>query len=180
MVDALPMVARRVDTVAMSIAAPAPVEPTVEPPPQPAPAPDPRLVAIPQRKAAARLPELEVGASAGIDRRTADRLRRGQLAIDGRMDLHGMTQAQAHGALASFVHRAWAEGRRCLLVITGKGTFSGDGGGVLRQAVPRWLGEPGLRPMVLAVQPAQPQHGGGGAFYLLLKRRREAGGPSRP
>ena len=118
------------------------------------------------------MPPLTPGSVANIDRRTADRFRRGELVIDGRIDLHGMTQAQAHGALGAFVHRAWAEGRRCVLVITGKGTYTG-GHGVLRQAVPRWLADAPLRPMVLAVQSAQLRDGGEGALYVLIKRRRD-------
>lgn len=114
---------------------------------------------------------LEVGVFADMDRRTADRLRRGRMELDGRIDLHGMTQTQAHGALMGFVHRAWHEGRRCVLIITGKGS-GGPDGGVLRRMVPRWLGESPMRPMVLAVQPAQPRDGGDGALYVLLKRRR--------
>lgn len=118
------------------------------------------------------LPPLTPGSIANIDRRTGDRFRRGHLAIDGRIDLHGMTQAQAHGALAAFVHRSWSEGKRCVLVITGKGTFTG-GPGVLRQAVPGWLADARLRPMVLAIQPAQPRDGGDGALYVLIRRRRD-------
>jgi DNA-nicking Smr family endonuclease len=116
-------------------------------------------------------PPLTPGSTANIDRRTGDRFRRGELEIDGRIDLHGMTQAQAHTALTAFVHRAWNEGRRCVLVITGKGSFGGLG--VLRQATPRWLSDPALRPMVLAIQPARPKDGGDGALYVLIKRRRD-------
>lgn len=122
------------------------------------------------------------GQQGGLDRRTDDKLRRGRMEIDGRIDLHGMTQAQAHDALIGFVLRGYREGRRTLLVITGKGKpgamrgaayDDGDGGrGVLRLAVPRWLGEGALRPLVLAVRQAQPQHGGGGALYVLLRRQR--------
>jgi DNA-nicking Smr family endonuclease len=122
------------------------------------------------------LPFLDPSTSAGIDRRTDDRLRRGRVGIDGRIDLHGMTQSQAHAALNSFVLRGWHEQRRCLLVITGKGsTGRGSGGqgmGILRQVVPRWLNESPLRPLVLAIHRAQPKDGGDGALYVLLKRRR--------
>lgn len=131
--------------------------------PAPVPAKQPPAAAKPP-------PPLLPGQIHGVDRRTAERLRRGRLALDGRIDLHGMTQTEAHGALAAFVHRAWAEGRRCVLVITGKGQ---GGDGVLRRAVPRWLAEPALARMVLALQPAQPMHGGDGALYVLIKRRRE-------
>jgi DNA-nicking Smr family endonuclease len=136
-----------------------------------APPPSARQHPAPPRPARAPHPPLTPGSTANIDRRTGDRFRRGELEIDGRIDLHGMTQAQAHTALASFVHRAWNEGRRCILVITGKGSFGGLG--VLRQATPRWLADPALRPMVLAIQPARPKDGGDGALYVLIKRRRD-------
>lgn len=106
----------------------------------------------------------------GLDRRTALRLKRGQLPIEARLDLHGLTQAVAHRELASFVARASTAGKRVLLIITGKGTKEGTG--VLRAAVPRWLTEAALRPSVLAMAPAQPKDGGDGALYLLLRRAR--------
>jgi DNA-nicking Smr family endonuclease len=106
----------------------------------------------------------------GLDRRQALRLKRGQLEIEARLDLHGMVQAEAHRALAGFVARSHAAGKRTLLVVTGKGTREGTG--VLRAAVPRWLAEPALRDRVLASAPAQPRDGGGGALYILLRRAR--------
>lgn len=111
----------------------------------------------------------------GLDRRQALRLRRGQLAIEARLDLHGMTQAEAHRALAGFVAKSHAAGKRVLLVVTGKGTRPGADGspsGVLRRTVPRWLAEPALRPLVLATAAALPRDGGDGALYLLLRRLR--------
>jgi DNA-nicking Smr family endonuclease len=104
---------------------------------------------------------------AGVDRATAERLKRGRRAIEARLDLHGMTQAEAHRALFGFVTDSRTGGRRCVLVITGHGRI---GGGVLRSAVPRWLHEPELRRHVLAITPARPQHGGSGALYVLLRR----------
>ena len=104
---------------------------------------------------------------AGIDRATAERLKRGRRTIEARLDLHGLTQAEAHQALAHFIAGSRAAGRRCVLVITGRGRFSG---GVLKEAVPRWLNEAGLRRHLLAIAPAQPQHGGNGALYVLLRR----------
>jgi DNA-nicking Smr family endonuclease len=106
---------------------------------------------------------------AGVDRATAERVKRGRRPIEARLDLHGMTQAEAHSALARFVSGSSAAGRRCVLVITGHGRFSG---GILKQAVPRWLNEPGMRRHLLAIAPAQPQHGGAGALYVLLRRMR--------
>ena len=106
----------------------------------------------------------------GLDRRTAERLRKGGIAIERRLDLHGMTQEDAHAALDRFVRQCWKDGRRMLLVITGKGS---GGEGVLRHGVPRWLtsGEHAAR--ILKVETAQARHGGGGAFYVLLRRQRD-------
>ena len=134
------------------------------------PAPRP---AVPAPRAPAQPPELAHGRATGLDRRSADRLRRGRLAIDGRLDLHGLTQAVAAERLAEFIAGGHGAGKRCLLVITGKG-LARDGGGILREQVPRWLNQPPNRGRVLAFDYAQPQHGGIGAIYVLLKRRREA------
>lgn len=128
--------------------------------PAEAPAPPPRQ---PTRRTAAPAP------ASGIDRRSVQRLRRGERPIEARLDLHGMTQEEAHQVLAGFIARAWAAERRSLLVITGKG---GARGGVLRRAVPRWLGEAPNAGRVLAFVPAQPKDGGEGALYVLLRRRR--------
>jgi DNA-nicking Smr family endonuclease len=117
------------------------------------------------------LPPLAPGTAAGVDRRSVDRLRRGALEIEARLDLHGMTQAEAHRALDTFLERAQAAERRCVLVITGKGG-RGSGDGILRAAVPRWLNEAPNRGRLLAFAPAQTKHGGAGALYLLLRRRR--------
>ncbi len=117
-----------------------------------------------------RLPDLGQGAPPGLDRRSAERLRGGELHIEARLDLHGMTQAEAHRALDAFLARAQEAGRRCVLVITGKGGV--ERAGVLRAAVPRWLNEAPNRARLLAYAPAQPKHGGAGALYLLLRRRR--------
>ncbi len=112
------------------------------------------------------------GAMPGIDKRTAQRLRRGQLKIDGRIDLHGMTRAEAYRNLTDFLVFSASAGRRCVLVITGKGTREGAEPGVLRSEFPRWLNEAALRPMVLSFTQAQPKDGGGGAFYVYLRKDR--------
>ena len=120
----------------------------------------------------------------GLDKRSAQRLKRGRRTIDGRLDLHGMTLDEAHAALDGFLDRAERAGKRCLLVITGKGGRAAATGwdadseiesrprGVLRDTVPRWLQVGANRRRVLAVEPARPQHGGDGALYVLLRRKR--------
>lgn len=122
-------------------------------------------------------PEIAAGEYAGVDRRTADRFRRGKLPIDGRLDLHGHYQDAAHAALNDFITSSAATGSRMLLVITGRG--SREGSGVLRERLPDWLNQPPCRTHVLAFTRAQPQHGGDGAFYVLLKRRRDGKGGDR-
>ena len=113
---------------------------------------------------------LKLGAISAMDKRTGQRLRRGDMPVDGRIDLHGLTLDQAHGALVAFVRRSHARGARCVIVVTGKGE---RGGGRIRRETPEWLGRPDLRPMILAVTEARPHHGGTGALYVLLKRVRE-------
>ncbi len=118
------------------------------------------------------LPALEPGAGAGVDKRTAARLRKGRLAIEGRLDLHGMTQAEAHRELDHFLASAYDQGRRCVLVITGKGLRADGTVGVLRSAVPGWLNQPPNRARVVAFCSAVPRDGGDGALYVLIKRKR--------
>ncbi len=154
-------------------AAPKPTLAAKDPPPDlPTHRPRRAVVAKPAPRPAAPAAPLAAGTIAGLDRRNAERLRRGQLPIEAVLDLHGMTQERAHRALDRFLAGAAASGIRCVLVITGKGR-SKEEGGVLKREVPRWLNEPGLRPLVLAIATARPNHGGEGALYLLLKRRRE-------
>lgn len=105
----------------------------------------------------------------GIDRPTKARLAKGRLPIEGKVDLHGLTQSEAHALLLSFLHRAHADGRRHVLVVTGKGSSLGSDG-VLRRAVPAWLGTPSFRGLVSGYEEAARRHGGGGAIYIRLRR----------
>lgn len=118
------------------------------------------------------LPDLTPGRTPGVDKRTAQRLRRGQLKVEAKLDLHGLTQDEAHGALVDFVVSAHGAGKRCVLVVTGKGLTPRGESGVLRAMLPRWLNTPALRERVLALHAAQPRDGGTGAFYVMLKRGR--------
>lgn len=118
------------------------------------------------------LPRLSPGRSPGLDRRRSLRLRRGQMPIEDSIDLHGLTQVQAARTLCAFLAAAQEAGRRCVLVITGKGNTR-DEGGVLRAITPRWLNEPANRKRILAFEVAQPKHGGQGALYVLLRRRQQ-------
>lgn len=112
------------------------------------------------------------GIAPGLDHRTLARLKRGRIAPQATIDLHGMTQAAAHQVLGPFLAGAQAGGRRCVLVITGKGYGSGGATGVLKAAVPRWLNEPPLAVRILGYCHAPAAWGGEGALLILLRRLR--------
>jgi DNA-nicking Smr family endonuclease len=107
---------------------------------------------------------------APLGRRMRARVARGKQAIDGRLDLHGLTQSEAHSALLHFLRNAIARDARLVLVITGKGR--GPEPGVLRRHVPQWLGLPEFRPLVIGFEDAHVAHGGEGALYVRLRRAR--------
>jgi DNA-nicking Smr family endonuclease len=142
-------------------------EPPAAPEPRP-PQPPGRAVPTPPRPVpAARAPVPR------LDRRLKQRLGRGLAAIDARIDLHGLTQAEAFAQLTAFLRRARREGARTVLVITGKGVMGDPDGpprGVLRRQVPLWLASSGLREGVIAFAPARAEHGGSGALYVRLRR----------
>ena len=148
--------------------------PATKPPPATRPAPAGTAIAAPPQVARAAKANhtptaLDPQRPIGIDRRSWLRLKRGQVVIEKTVDLHGMTQEQAHERLTQFLADAQRGGLRCVLVVTGKGLLHG---GVLRHTVPRWLNEGANRERVLAFAPAQPKHGGAGALYLLIRRER--------
>lgn len=113
---------------------------------------------------------------ATMDRRALRQVKRGARAIEGILDLHGMTQAAAHEALIAFLHRRAGDGASLVIVITGKGLGAFDDPdrerGILRRVVPHWLRLPDLRPLVLGFEPATAHHGGEGALYVRLRRAR--------
>jgi DNA-nicking Smr family endonuclease len=104
-----------------------------------------------------------------LDRRMRQRVARGREPIDARFDLHGLTQSEAHAALSRFLHAASARGARLVLIITGKGSRSGEG--VLKRQVPLWLALPEFRNLVIGFEEAHVAHGGEGALYVRLRRR---------
>ena len=137
---------------------------TPAPPPTTAEPPPPR----PTKPAAPPL--------APIERRLKRDLSRGRAAIDGALDLHGLTQAEAHQALRGFLRHSQAQGARLVIVVTGKGgaaeEWSGwpNERGVLKRLTPQWLRESDLRSVVLGFEEAGRAHGGSGALYVRLRR----------
>jgi DNA-nicking Smr family endonuclease len=108
---------------------------------------------------------------APIGRRERSQLSRGRKEIDARLDLHGMTQTRAYGALSDFLRRAHHGGLTFVLVITGKGRMgAGSERGVLRRQVPQWLGLPEFRALVVGFEEAHAGHGGEGALYVRIRR----------
>jgi DNA-nicking Smr family endonuclease len=118
-------------------------------------------------------------APAQIDKRTAMRLKRGQMPIDARIDLHGMYQRDAKARLLGFIAQSFGRGDRCVLVITGKGRLVFEGEmpesntpGVIKRNFKSWLGEEPYASMILKIEKAQIKDGGEGAYYILLRRSR--------
>lgn len=113
-----------------------------------------------------------------MDRKTFGKMKKGRLVPEARIDLHGMTIAEAHPELTGFIMRAVARNFRLVLVITGKGKKKDEGGpipvrhGVLRHQVPHWLHTMPLKPHVLQISEAHLKHGGQGAYYVYLRRNR--------
>lgn len=156
--------------------------------PHPAMPPAPPAFAPPKPVAVSQVPRRpsEPPPLTGLDRRTSQRLARGQMEVEATLDLHGHSRMEAHGRLLGFLGGARSRGLRCVLVITGKGaspyarhTLHGaefyevpERQGVLRSEVPRWLNEADFRALVSGFQPAHPKHGGGGAFYVWLRKKR--------
>lgn len=108
--------------------------------------------------------------SKSLDRRTEQKLRRGQIPIDRTIDLHGLNQAEAHRLLNKTLLEAYGQNKRLVLVVTGKGLRSAEPGGVLRRRVREWCDISPLSDVVLKVTHARPHHGGEGAYYIYLRR----------
>jgi DNA-nicking Smr family endonuclease len=117
-------------------------------------------------------------APGGVDGRTEERLRRGTIVPDSKLDLHGLTEEAAHRVLWSFLQTAHKRGDRLVLVVTGKGARLSGGPfdleprsrGVLKTMVPRWLGEPQFARLITDLRGAHRRHGGDGALYVYLRK----------
>ena len=120
-------------------------------------------------------------APADFDRRSARKIRSGQVEIEARIDLHGLRQDEAHAVLRSFLIRAHDRGLRYVLVITGKGRASSSEDddrrhrGILKRNVPRWLAEPDLSSIVVSHTEAAIHHGGEGAIYIHIRNKLKRG-----
>jgi len=123
-------------------------------------------------------PEKKAPPLAPLGRRFKQRVARGREPIDARLDLHGLTQKQAHAALLRFLRRAQADGVRMALVVTGKGASKNGEAherGILKRQVPLWLSLPEFRSLVVGFEDAHIGHGGAGALYVRMRRARGLG-----
>jgi DNA-nicking Smr family endonuclease len=157
-------------------AKPKPAAEIVTVPPAPILAPESQR-AVPLRETRKQPKAPPPAAPAPLDRRLRQRVARGREPIEARLDLHGMTQTQAHAALLRFLRRAQADGAKMALVVTGKGSSRGSGDpaaerGVLRRQVPLWLSLPEFRSLIVGFDDAHVSHGGQGALYVRLRRPR--------
>jgi len=132
---------------------------------------------------APKRPARIVEGGSGVDGRTTDRLRRGLLEPEAKLDLHGLTENAAHRALLLFLKSAQQRGHKLVLVVTGKGKpVAADAPfdmelhersrGVLKAAVPRWLKEPEFAGLLASCRAAHRKHGGEGALYVYLRKGR--------
>jgi DNA-nicking Smr family endonuclease len=128
-----------------------------------------RVTFAPRAKSPSQLPPpkppafLERPAEPIGGHRAAD-LRRGRAEPEGKLDLHGMSHDRAYRVLIGFLKKAQSDDKRVVLVVTGKG-------GVLREALPLWLGQSELLPLVSGIAEAHIKHGGSGAYYVSLRRK---------
>jgi DNA-nicking Smr family endonuclease len=134
----------------------------------------PRLVS----KAPVRRKGPATPGGSGLDGSTAEKLKRGQIVPDARIDLHGLTEDKAHETLLSFLRRTQQTGGKLALVITGKGNPAVAEGaawterrhGALKEMVPRWLNEKIFAALIAGSRPAHRRHGGDGALYVYLRK----------
>ena len=123
------------------------------------------------------LPDLQNGNTDNIDNQTAKRFKRSEFPVEATLDLHGKTENQAFAAVDEFIRKAWLSGKRCVIIITGKGYHQEDSDyfnpkGKLKERVPLWLNRRELRPLILAYKHPEAKLGGSGALYILLRRKR--------
>jgi len=114
--------------------------------------------------------EFVEGCAQGVDSSLLTSLRRGDFSVQGHLDLHGMSRAEAKEAVERFLSEARREGRRCVLLVHGRGLNSKDQIPVLKEAVRTWLQRGRIARSVLAFATARPHDGGAGALYVVLRK----------
>jgi len=121
--------------------------------------------------------DLELADFHNVDASTAKKIRRNKFEVEGKLDLHGFTVDAAYERVRNFIFESYNQGKRCVMIITGKGYKQADDDifsskGVLREKVPEWLNGFDLRPLILSVSNPPEKLGGRGALYIILRRHR--------
>lgn len=114
--------------------------------------------------------EFVEGRAPGVNEALMRALRSGDFSVQGHLDLHGMTRAEAKEAVEKFVSESRRAGKRCVLVVHGRGLNSKDQIPVLKEALRTWLQRGRIAKSVLAFATARPHDGGAGAVYVLLRK----------
>ncbi|OWV86050.1 DNA mismatch repair protein MutS [Rhizobium sp. R635] len=125
---------------------------------------------MPAQPASPSPPKAPAGVHHPLERPVKRKIAKGRLALEARIDLHGLVQSEAHAILLDFLIRAHERGMRHVLVITGKGSSMGSDG-ALKRAVPLWFSKPEFRYLISSYESAAQHHGGEGALYIRLSRR---------
>ena len=121
---------------------------------------------------------LTLGTCCDVDRNTMRRFKREEFAVEAVLDLHGFTEKKAYEAVKNFIISSYMSAKRCVIIITGKGSFHVDEDifatkGVLKTSVPQWLNNPELSGLILSYIHPSEKLGGSGALYILLRRNRD-------
>jgi DNA-nicking Smr family endonuclease len=116
--------------------------------------------------------EVIEGAVEGLDPRMLKKLRAGELSVQDHLDLHGLTWEEARQEVDRFLTSAMQHGKRCVLIVHGRGHGSKDHIPVLKNALRRWFARGSIQKRVLAFTTARPCDGGAGAVYVLLRSNR--------
>lgn len=127
-----------------------------------------------------KLDNIETDSYAGIDRQTVKKFKREEYPVEAVLDLHGTTEKDAASQVRAFITNAYAAQKRCVMIITGKGSMHKEqeddifaSRGILKFSVPNWLNSPELRPLILTYKHPSEALGGSGALYILLRRKRK-------
>lgn len=112
----------------------------------------------------------------GLPDQVVKKLHKGEYAIQGQLDLHGKTRAEAKELVENFVTDSRNSGLRCVLLIHGRGIHSKDQVPVLKESLRSWFerGRGKIGGSVLAFTSARAIDGGLGAMYVLLRKRKTA------
>ena len=113
-----------------------------------------------------------------IDKATLRRFKREEFPVEAVLDLHGLNEDQAFNKVDKFIPQCYSQGKRCVIIITGKGLSNHNPDnifatkGLLKKQVPQWLNMSRLHSLILIYKHPSERLGGSGALYILLRRNK--------